>query len=627
MKNLLRLIFLGIGCSAIVHAQLNFVVNSLADDQYSYPYDNPNTPQDESTDGVCGDEQGRCTIRAAIDEANNMNQSVHITFSTSGAIDLLSPLNPYDGSSINGNNQITLSGIVPLDLANGNTIQGLKITNATVGINIQGNNNTIGVIGGNYNEIVGCSNAIVISGQNNNIYNNFIGITAHDQLQANAVGILIAEGYNAIGKDAIGASNIICGSSNSGIIIGFGQGNTVEGNYIGTNISGQSGLGNTIGIAINSDQNIIGGSGTFSSNTISGNQIAIAITAAPPDTYADQNLIVNNVIGLSMLQDSVIPNTRGISITNGVTNAKMYDNVIAGNTTTGIGIFAYDDVSYTNGHLIYRNRIGVNKNGVQHPNGTGISILGNVADITIGTDEIDNYIPNIIVGNDETGIEIKALSGYSPNEIVFRKNLIYQNGLLNLFIDSLSNLGLKAPSGLALNGSTLSGIHPLPSMTIDVYKASRFELAPSAYEWLGSTATNANGVFSFVITDPSVEAVAVSATNPLAGMTSNFSKLSFLSTDVDNKADPQPKTFSLAQNYPNPFNPSTNISFNLPAKSFVSLKVYDLLGREVAVLVSEELSAGHYAKQWNASAMPSGGYFYRLQAGSLIETKKLVLMK
>jgi hypothetical protein len=222
-------------------------------------------------------------------------------------------------------------------------------------------------------------------------------------------------------------------------------------------------------------------------------------------------------------------------------------------------------------------------------------------------------------------LEVKALSGYSPNEIVFRKNLIYQNSLINLFIDSLSNLGFKAPFGLSMNSNTLSGIHSLPSMIIDVYKANRFELAPSAYEWLGSTTTNANGVFSFLISDTSVEAVAVTATNPLAGMTSSFAKLS-IRTDVDNKVN-LPTKFSLKQNYPNPFNPTTTISFSLPSKSFVSLKVFDLIGREVATIVSEEMSAGNYTKQWNAAALTSGIYFYRLQSGTFTETKKLVLLK
>jgi hypothetical protein len=86
-------------------------------------------------------------------------------------------------------------------------------------------------------------------------------------------------------------------------------------------------------------------------------------------------------------------------------------------------------------------------------------------------------------------------------------------------------------------------------------------------------------------------------------------------------------TFSLSQNYPNPFNPATTISFYLPSKSFVSLKIFDLLGRDIATIISEEMPAGGYSRQWIASKMTSGIYFYRLQAGSYSETKKLILLK
>jgi hypothetical protein len=88
-----------------------------------------------------------------------------------------------------------------------------------------------------------------------------------------------------------------------------------------------------------------------------------------------------------------------------------------------------------------------------------------------------------------------------------------------------------------------------------------------------------------------------------------------------------PKGFVLFQNYPNPFNPSTTISFTIPLRSSVSLKIFDMIGREVAIIVSEEMSAGTYSKQWNASMYSSGIYFYRLQAGSFTETKKLVLLR
>lgn len=88
-----------------------------------------------------------------------------------------------------------------------------------------------------------------------------------------------------------------------------------------------------------------------------------------------------------------------------------------------------------------------------------------------------------------------------------------------------------------------------------------------------------------------------------------------------------PLTFGLEQNYPNPFNPTTNFQFTIVNLQFVSLKLYDVLGREVSTLVREEKPAGIYTVTWDASSMPSGVYFARLQTGSSVETRKLVLMK
>ena len=88
-----------------------------------------------------------------------------------------------------------------------------------------------------------------------------------------------------------------------------------------------------------------------------------------------------------------------------------------------------------------------------------------------------------------------------------------------------------------------------------------------------------------------------------------------------------PSSFSLHQNYPNPFNPSTKIKFGIPKGALVKLKIYDILGREVAVLVNEKLTAGIYEYDWNASALPSGVYFYRLEAGEFTESKRMVLVK
>ena len=88
-----------------------------------------------------------------------------------------------------------------------------------------------------------------------------------------------------------------------------------------------------------------------------------------------------------------------------------------------------------------------------------------------------------------------------------------------------------------------------------------------------------------------------------------------------------PTDFVLNQNYPNPFNPATTISFSIPSPGFISLKVYDILGNEVAILVNEEKPAGNYEVRFDASSLTSGTYFYRFSAGSFTEVKKMILVK
>jgi len=88
-----------------------------------------------------------------------------------------------------------------------------------------------------------------------------------------------------------------------------------------------------------------------------------------------------------------------------------------------------------------------------------------------------------------------------------------------------------------------------------------------------------------------------------------------------------PEDFSLTQNYPNPFNPSTTIEYSIPEASFVQLKVYDILGNEVAELVNEEQSAGTYRADFTAENLASGFYIAQLRAGDLLKTIKMTLMK
>ena len=88
-----------------------------------------------------------------------------------------------------------------------------------------------------------------------------------------------------------------------------------------------------------------------------------------------------------------------------------------------------------------------------------------------------------------------------------------------------------------------------------------------------------------------------------------------------------PSKYDLAQNYPNPFNPVTNLEFGIPDLGFVSLKIYDLLGKEVVTLVNEKLNPGTYRVEFDAGSLTSGVYFYRLTSGDFTDTKRMVLVK
>jgi hypothetical protein len=111
---------------------------------------------------------------------------------------------------------------------------------------------------------------------------------------------------------------------------------------------------------------------------------------------------------------------------------------------------------------------------------------------------------------------------------------------------------------------------------------------------------------------------------------------------IDDEIFELPKTFSLMQNYPNPFNPSTNIGFRISDRGFVSLKVYNILGDEIATLINEEKEQGVYDVTFNAAGLSSGMYLYKLsvmpmaqrdlvlkdgQAGAFVETKKMIIIK
>lgn len=173
-------------------------------------------------------------------------------------------------------------------------------------------------------------------------------------------------------------------------------------------------------------------------------------------------------------------------------------------------------------------------------------------------------------------------------------------------------------------------VTPSASLSIGGVGSYQFESTPQlvadVQEWVNDSTKNHGWI---IIGDESATQTAKrfdSRENPTAANRPTLIVQYSIINSV-NTHSPKLVEFSLQQNYPNPFNPSTIIRYSVPSAGPVSLKVFDLLGKEVATLVNEVKEAGFFAQEWNASGIPSGMYLYRLQAGHYTATKKLILIK
>jgi hypothetical protein len=167
---------------------------------------------------------------------------------------------------------------------------------------------------------------------------------------------------------------------------------------------------------------------------------------------------------------------------------------------------------------------------------------------------------------------------------------------------------------------------------VSANRVARFNTQTNTWSSLGTGSSNGVSGGDF----PAVRALAVSGSEVYVGgrftsaggvSANNVARWNSGTSRVEQLSPTAPKTFLLEQNYPNPFNPSTTIRYQLPVASEVKLEVYDVLGKKIATLVNERQSAGAYQVVWNASGLSSGTYFYRLQAGTFVETKKMIMVK
>ncbi|MGD1046553.1 MAG: T9SS type A sorting domain-containing protein [Bacteroidota bacterium] len=312
--------------------------------------------------------------------------------------------------------------------------------------------------------------------------------------------------------------------------------------------------------------------------------------------------------------------TSWTQVTTGLTNtfvncfAVSGTNLFAGTLTPG-GVF----LSTNNG----TSWTGVN-NGLTNTSGYFSRASGVGALVVNGT--------NLFASTNGNGIFRSTNNGTSWTQV--------NSGLTDTIVFSLTVSGTNLFAGTSTGGIFLSTNNGTSWTQVDsgLTNDSYMSFAVSGTNLfvgtaLGNVYLSSNNGTSWTKVGSGLPggALAVSGTNLFAGGLGGGGvwrrPLSEMITSVNRLSTDLPTNFSLCQNYPNPFNPTTTISFSLPSKAFVSLKVFDLLGNEVTSIISEELSAGTYSQQWNAANMSSGIYFYRLQVGSFTETKKLVLLR
>ena len=241
---------------------------------------------------------------------------------------------------------------------------------------------------------------------------------------------------------------------------------------------------------------------------------------------------------------------------------------------------------------------------------------------------------NLFVGTYYSGIFLSTNNGTSWAAV--------NNGLTDTYISSLivsgTNLLTGTGSGLFLstnNGTSWTQINNGLSTNSEVSALAVSGTNLFAGIWDGGVFLSTNNGTNWTDvntgrTNSTVNAFAVSGTNLFAGTHGDGvwkRSLSDMITGIEDQNKDLPSRFELYQNYPNPFNPSTTIRYSLPKTSFVTLKVYDILGREVGTLVNEQKPAGNYQVEFNASSFASGVYFYKIQAGSFAAVKKLLLLK
>ena len=494
---------------------------------------------------------------------------------------------------------------------------------AEAGIVINGSDNIIRGLVINRCPLYG----IIIQNHRNKISGNYVGTDATGTYALpNEYGITISGGakHNLIGGNTAEERNLISGNSQWGLTVTWDgtDSNMVKGNFIGTNASGDDTLCNIHGgvhLTYKSSATIVGGNTEGERNVISGStsKKGASIYSGNGITIekSNNNRITGNYIGTDKNATKALYNKKyGILIQEsqynmiGGTEAGEA-NVISGYEFGGV-IIRMGSTKY---NVVTGNIIGTDRTGLLQCEQCyqGVYLDYGAHDNIIGPG-------NTISNNTSFGVH-SFMDSTIRNTIT--RNSIARNGEMGIVNAKGANDSLAAPVIAEVTSAGVAGT-ACADCVVEIFSDSLGEGA--IFE--GYTTADASGNFAWsgTVTGPFVTATATDT----AGNTSEFSE-AFKVAEIDYVSSRLADGFSLDQNIPNPFGGSTEIQYRLKANSRVTLKIIDLTGREVALLVNGLQVSGDYSVTWNGQEaggkqVPDGIYFYKLEADGITITRKLI---
>ncbi len=306
-------------------------------------------------------------------------------------------------------------------------------------------------------------------------------------------------------------------------------------------------------------------------------------------------IISNAVVEGNIIHDNGYGGGSAINM-DGVQNSEIFNNLIYNNHATGIAMYQIDGGDASKNNKIYNNTI------IQPADGRWCIIS---VDGSTGNTLYNNILINHHSFRGSVSLDAASMTGFISDYNILVNRLSDDDGNSNMTLSQWQGMGYDTHSMVA---------DPENQIFVD-HLNGNFHLLQNAQAVNAGTDLVLPTVFKDLdnITRPQGNGFDVGCyefTNAASVEEENF-----------------PETFNLFQNYPNPFNPVTSIQYAVSSRQFVTLKVYDLLGREVAILVNEEKPVGVYEVEFSATKFTSGVYLYQLHVGSFVETKKMILLR